>query len=65
VEKKAASLPPGLELLALPQLIQLYEESGKPAEAEKWRAKLPPAARVQDGLERQRAWPLLWGWPRF
>jgi serine/threonine protein kinase/tetratricopeptide (TPR) repeat protein len=65
VEQNAASLPPEVQYVAIPQLIQLYDAWGKPEVAEKWRAKLPPVARVQDGLERHNAWPLLWGWPRF
>jgi hypothetical protein len=49
----------------LERMVQLYDAWNKPDEAEKWRAKLPPAARIRDGVERHHAWPLLWGWPRF
>jgi tetratricopeptide (TPR) repeat protein len=65
VEKNARSLPPEWQTDALPHLVRLYDAWGKPAEAEKWRVKLPPALRVREAMNRQNAWPLLWGWPRF
>lgn len=51
--------------LALDRLIHLYDAWGKPDEAAKWRAKLPVEARVRDGLERDYAWAILSGWPKF
>jgi hypothetical protein len=48
-----------------PALVRLYDAWGKPAEAEKWFAKLPAEQKVRVGLQRQNAWPILWGWPRF
>jgi tetratricopeptide (TPR) repeat protein len=44
---------------AVGRLVDLYEATGRPAEAAKWRALLPDR-----GLTRTLAWPLLWGWPR-
>jgi tetratricopeptide (TPR) repeat protein len=50
---------------AAERLVQLYDAWGKPAEAEKWVARLPAEQMVHVGLQRQFAWPLLWGRPRF
>jgi serine/threonine protein kinase len=65
VERNIANMPRHLKEDTVPRLIRLYERWNKPAEAERWRQKLPPAGRLRDALERDAAWPLLWGWPRF
>jgi tetratricopeptide (TPR) repeat protein len=63
--EKNTNAAPVLRQLVVSNLVKLYDAWNKPDEAEKWRAKLSPAARIRDGLERHHAWPLLWGWPRF
>jgi len=41
VERNTKNLPPEWQTNAIPHLVRLYEAWGKPAEAEKWRTKLP------------------------
>jgi serine/threonine protein kinase len=65
VEAKRLGLHPNISRGTTGALVRLYERWGKSAEAEKWRAKLPPAARIGEAFERQPTWSLLWGWPRF
>jgi hypothetical protein len=51
------------EAEALQRLIQLYDETNRSDEAAKYRAEL--AEWFSGQLQRDNAWPLLWGWPRF
>jgi tetratricopeptide (TPR) repeat protein len=64
-EKNAKNLPAGWQVIAIPHLVRLYDAWGKPDEAEKWFARLPAEEKIGVALERQHAWPVLWGWPRF
>jgi serine/threonine protein kinase len=59
----AAQLPL-LRTDVLTRLIELYDAWGKPERADGCRHELPAGARIQEGLQRHYAWPLLWGWPR-
>jgi len=43
--------------------VRLYDETGKTADATKYRAEL--AKWFNGQIEKDNAWPLLWGWPRF
>jgi tetratricopeptide (TPR) repeat protein/tRNA A-37 threonylcarbamoyl transferase component Bud32 len=65
IDQNLPGLHPNIRRGATLALVRLYEDWGKLDEAEKARAKLPPAARIRDGIERQHAWPLLWGLPRL
>lgn len=68
MKQREATIPPQGKLRlseALDRLIHLYDAFGKPDQAAKWRAKSLPDARVKDGLERDYAWAILLGWPRF
>jgi serine/threonine protein kinase len=48
---------------AIERLIQLYDATGKTAEAAKWRRE--QAAWWHAQLQRNNAWTLAWGWGRF
>jgi len=65
VEQNAPNMPRHLKEDTVPRLIRLYDHWGKHGEAERWRQTLSPAARLREALERDAAWPLFWGWPRF
>jgi serine/threonine protein kinase/DNA-binding SARP family transcriptional activator len=66
MKQRADKIPP-VALARIPEslkrLVQLYEETGKKEEAAKWRKEL--AAWFGNQLQRNHAWPLLWGWPRW
>jgi hypothetical protein len=47
---------------ALRRLVQLYDDTRRPEEAEKMRGEL--AAWFSGQLQRDFVWALLWGWPR-
>jgi serine/threonine protein kinase/tetratricopeptide (TPR) repeat protein len=65
IAERNPNLSPILRQRIVEKLVRLYDRTNDPSKAGAWRAKLPPTARLQDGLEQHSAWLLLWGWPRF